>query len=190
MEHPHLGTQRGCEEAMIAAGPGARATDGWGPQALDAIRAARREFQDNNAAHRDDWIRSNEYFYDGLKRVLQFIVEPGKRVLEVRCETGHILFSVMPAYGVGVEIGDAMVEYARQQHPDLHFVKSEPEDLDLQEKFDYIIFNHIFDTIDILSAFERLRQHCTSETKVIVVNYNHLWQPILQLASRFGLRSK
>jgi SAM-dependent methyltransferase len=164
--------------------------ESWGPQALDEMRAARREFQDSHAAHRDDWIRSNEYFYSSLKRVLQFIVEPCKRVLDVRCETGHILASLMPSYGVGVEIGDGIVEYARQQHPELQFVRSEPEQLDLQEKFDYIIFNHIFDTVDILSAFERLRQHCTSDTQLVVINYNHLWQPILQLASRVGLRSK
>jgi hypothetical protein len=174
---------------MIAAEPG-HAKDNWGPQALDEIRAARREFQDRNTAHRDDWIRSNEYFYSSLKRVLQFIVEPCQRVLEVRCETGHLLASVLPSYGVGVEIGDAIVEYARQQHPELQFVKSDPEQLDLQEKFDYIIFNHIFDTVDILSAFERVRQHCTNDTRLIVINYNHLWQPILQLASKIGLRSK
>jgi SAM-dependent methyltransferase len=175
---------------MIAAQPGMRAKESWGPQALEETRAARREFQDSHAAHRDDWIKSNEYFYYSLKHLLQFIVEPGKRVLEVRCETGHILASVMPSYGVGVEIGDAMVEFARQQNPDLHFFRSEPEQLDLQGKFDYIIFNHIFDTVDILSAFERLRQHCTSDTQLIVINYNHLWQPILQLASKIGLRSK
>lgn len=177
---------------MIAAeqGTGARAKESWGPEALEEIRRARREFQDGIAANREDWIRSNEYFYHHLKRVLQFIVESGKRVLEVRCETGHFLASVTPAYGVGVEIGEAMVEDARRQHPDMHFVRCDPEELDLHETFDYIIFNHIFDTVDILSAFERVRQHCTSDTLVIVINYNHLWQPILQFASKIGLRSK
>jgi len=67
---------------------GTRAKESWGPEALEEIRRARREFQDGIAANREDWIRSNEYFYHHLKRVLQFIVESGKRVLEVRCETG------------------------------------------------------------------------------------------------------
>jgi len=175
---------------VIAVGQDGNVTENWGPQALEEIRRARREFQDGIAAHREDWVRSNKYFYDCLKRVLRFVVEPGKRVLEVRCETGHFLASLMPAYGVGVEISEAMVGYARLQHPELQFVKSEPEELDLHEKFDYILFNHIFDTVDILSAFERIRQHCTSDTQLIVINYNHLWQPILQLASMIGLRSK
>jgi hypothetical protein len=175
---------------MIATEQEPRAKESWGPQALEEMRAARRAFQDAVAAHRDKWIHSNEYFYDCLKRVLQLIVEPGTRVLAVRCETGHLLASVVPSYGVGVEIGDAMVNCASTQHPDLHFVKSEPEDLDLGEKFDYILFDHIYDTVDVLRAFEKVRQHCTSETQVIVINCNHLWQPILQLASKIGLRSK
>src|SRR6266481_2218329 len=108
---------------MIATGPEVRAQEGWGPGALSEVREARRRHQQAIAPRRDEWIRSNGYFYDRLKRVLQFIVEPGKRVLEVRCETGHLLASVMPAYGVGVEIGEAMVEYARLRHPELHFVK-------------------------------------------------------------------
>ena len=165
-------------------------TESWGPQALEETRRARSAFQDNIAASRDKWIQANEYFYDCLKRVLQHIVEPGKRVLAVRCQTGHLLASVLPEFGVGVEIGDAMVEYARAQHPTLQFVKCDPEALELHEPFDYVVFDHIFDTVDILRAFERIRLHCTSETRIIVINYNHLWQPILQFASRVGLRSK
>lgn len=160
-----------------------------GPQALSRIREARRRHQDATAGRRDDWIRSNRYFYDRLKRLLRFIVEPGKRVLDVRCETGHLLASVMPSYGVGVEIGEAMVSHAREQHPHLRFIQAEPEELELDEKFDYILFNHIFDTVDILRSFERVRQHCTGDTRLVVISYNHLWQPILELASKAGLRS-
>ena len=126
---------------MIATEQETRASQNWGPQALDELRRSRREFQDAHATQRDNWIRSNEYFYDSLKRVLQLIIEPGKRVLHVRCETGHLLAAVVPEYGIGVEIGQVMVDYAATQHPDLHFLKSDPEDLGLNEKFDYIIFD-------------------------------------------------
>jgi hypothetical protein len=162
----------------------------WGPRALDEMREARRAFQDAVAPRRDHWIRSNRYFYNGLKRLLQFVVEPGKRVLAVRCQTGHLLASVKPSYGVGVEIGDVMVARAAQLHPDLHFVQSEPEKLSLGEKFDYILFDHIFDTVDILRAFEFVRAHCTPDTRLIIFNYNQLWEPILEVASKVGLRSK
>ena len=175
---------------MITTQNDAPAAQSWGPRALDDMREARRAFQDGVAPERDDRIRSNKYFYDGLKRLLQFIVEPGKRVLAVRCQTGHLLASVEPSYGVGVEIGEVMVARAAEQHPGLHFVRCDPEKLALGEKFDYILFEHIFDTVDILRAFESLREHCTPDTRLIIFNYNQLWEPILELASKAGLRSK
>jgi SAM-dependent methyltransferase len=166
-----------------------RVAQNWGPDALAEVRQARRQHQEAVAERRERWIRSNSYFYDRLARVLKFIVEPNKRVLDLRCETGHLLAELKPSYGVGVEISDAMVGCARALHPDLDFVRCDPEELALDETFDYILFNHIFDTVDILRAFERIRMHCAPETRIVVINYNHLWQPILELATKLGLRS-
>lgn len=167
-----------------------RATENWGQRALLQLREERERQQDAAAERRDDWIRTNEYYYRRLERVLRYVVEPNKRVLEIRCQTGHLLASVLPAYGVGVEISRAMVERARTNYPELEFVHAQPEELELNEKFDYILFSHIFDTIDILRAFERVRSHCASHTRLVVINYNYLWQPIVELASKLGLRSR
>jgi len=175
---------------MIAEEMQVEKTAGWGPEALQEVRRARREHQQETAPEREKWIRANRYFYDRMKRMLRFIVEPQKRVLDLRCETGDQLAALEPSRGVGVEISDAMVEVARRLHPELEFVKSDVEGLALNETFDYIIFNHIFDTVDVLSAFERIRQHCTRETQVVVINYNHLWQPLLSWASKIRLRAK
>ncbi len=161
----------------------------WGPDALRASREARRRRQGELAATRDRWVRSNRYFYDRFKRLLRFIIEPSKRVLEIRCQTGHLLASVEPAYGVGVEISERLVAVAQQNYPNLHFVTSDPEDLQLDETFDYVIFSHLFDTVDVLGALRRARHACQSHTRLIVCNYNPLWQPFLELASRLGLRA-
>lgn len=158
-------------------------------EALDSRRDARRAHQEALAANRDRWVRSNRYFYDRLKRLLRYIVEPGKRVLEVRCQTGHLLASVAPGYGVGVDISDSLVGMAQQNYPELRFIRADPEDFDLDEHFDYILLSHIFDTVDILKAFENAHRHCTADTRLIVINYNPLWQPILEFASKIGLRA-
>jgi hypothetical protein len=175
---------------VIASDPKEQTTEAWGVGALKAVREARRAQQEAIAPRRDKWIRANSYFYGRLKRLLRFIVEPHKRVLEVRCQTGHLLASVDPSYGVGVEISNAMVACAQKQNPGLHFMECDPEDLALGETFDYILFSHIFDTVDILRALERLRQHCTPETQLVIINFNYLWEPILELASKLGLRSR
>ncbi|HLH03926.1 MAG TPA: glycosyltransferase [Bryobacteraceae bacterium] len=165
------------------------APEAWGTEALKQSRRLRREHQDKLAANRDRWIESNRYYYDRLKRMLRYIVEPGKRVLEIRCQTGHLLGSVDAAYGVGVDISDELIGIAQRNHPHLRFVRSEPEELELGETFDYIILSHIFDTVDIQKTFESVRRHSTTDTRLIVINYNPLWQPILELASKTGLRA-
>lgn len=101
-----------------------------------------------------------------------------------------MLAAVRPSRGVGVEISDTMVECAYRQHANLYFVKSDPEALELNETFDYNLFNHIFDTVDILRALERIRRHCTPETRIVVINYSQLWEPVLEIASKIGLRSQ
>lgn len=161
----------------------------YGPEALTASREERRRFQDTIAAKRDQWIRSNRYFYETLQRVLRFIVEPGKKVLEVRSQTGHLLAAVEPSMGVGVEISDKLVAIAQANYPDLRFVTAVPEELNLNETFDYVILSHVFDMVDILSALESVRSHCTDETRLVVINYNQLWQPLLEWASKLKLRT-
>jgi len=175
---------------MITTEPQLDRDANWGLPALQQIREARRRHQESAAGQRSKWIHANKYFYGRLQRLLQFIVEPGKRVLELRCETGDFLACTQPGYGVGVEISDAMAARAEAEHPELRFLRSDPEDLDLRETFDYILFNHIFDTVDILRAFERVRSHCTAETLLVIINYNHFWQPILELATKLRLRSR
>jgi SAM-dependent methyltransferase len=161
----------------------------WGVAALQSSRQARRELQDSIAEKRDRWIERNRYYYGCIKRMLRFIVEPGKRILEVRCQTGGLLESVEPSFGVGVEISEKLVEVARKNHPDLNFICTDPEDLVLGEKFDYVIFGHIFDTVDILAALDRVKAHCAQSTRIVIINYNHFWEPVLELASSIGLRS-
>jgi glycosyl transferase family 2 len=175
---------------MIETEPELQNASRWGPPALEQVREARRRHQESIAPRRSKWIRANKYFYGRIQRLLQFIVEPAKRVLELRCETGDFLACTKPAYGVGVDISDAMVAQAKTEHPGLRFLKGEPEQFELHETFDYILFDHIFDTVDILHAFERVRAHCHAGTKLIVINYNHFWQPVLEVATKLRLRSR
>ena len=144
---------------------------------------------ENIALKRDRWIERNRYYYGRIKRLLRFIIEPQKRVLEVRCQTGGLLAAMEPSYGVGVEISQKLVDVAHKNHPDLNFICADPEDVALGEKFDYVIFGQIFDTVDILAALNRIRVHCTQDTRLLIINYNHLWEPVLELASSLGLRS-
>lgn len=164
-------------------------TPAWGLEALRTSRDARRKLQDSIAKKRDQWIRDNSYYYDRIKRLLRFIIERRKRVMELRCQTGHLLAAIEPSFGLGAEISESMVAVAREQHPELEFIQCDPEDVDVGREFDYIIVSHIFDTVDIHTTLDRVRAHCNPDTRVVVINYNQLWEPVLRLAGSLGLRS-
>jgi SAM-dependent methyltransferase len=160
----------------------------WGPEALALRNRRNREHQASVAASRPGWIRRNAYYYSCLKRLLRHLVEPGKRVLNVRCQTGFLLDAIEPSYGVGVEISPEMVEVARTEHSRFQYEEAFPEDYIPREKFDYILLCDIGDTVDVQKTLQRLHAGCDRHTRLIIYSYNDLWEVVLRLAQRVGLK--
>jgi SAM-dependent methyltransferase len=160
----------------------------WGPEALALRNRRNREHQASVAAGRSKWIRRNKYYYACLRRLLRHLVEPGKRVLNIRCQTGFLLDALDPACGVGVEISPEMVEVARAAFPRFQYEEAFSEDYIPREKFDYILVCDIGDTVDVQKTLQRLHAACEPHTRVIIYSYNDLWEPIVRLATSLGLK--
>jgi SAM-dependent methyltransferase len=160
----------------------------WGPEALALRNRRNREHQASIAASRPQWIRRNAYYYACLKRLLRHLVEPGKRVLNIRCQTGFLLDALEPSYGAGVEISPEMVEVARAAYPRFHYEEAFPEDYIPREKFDYILLCDIGDTVDVQQTLQRLHAACDRHTRLIVYSYNDIWELILRLGQRLRLK--
>ena len=59
------------------------------------------------------------------------------------------------------------------------------------KKYDYVIINNLVgDLEDVQKELSRLLVYCNKETRIVITYYNHLWEPILKLASFLGLRNK
>jgi len=55
--------------------------------------------------------------------------------------------------------------------------------------YDYLILNNLIgDLFDIQSSLELLHKYCHPKSRIIITYYNHLWAPVLNLASLLGLR--
>ncbi len=160
----------------------------WGPAALAADQKTKRSHMDRFAQARQTWIHRNRYFYNKVKRLLRFIIEPQKKVLNIRCQTGHLLAAIDPSQGVGVEISREMIDVAKEKHPQFEFVQSDSEEYQPGEKFDYILFSDVSDTVDLQKSFMNLKQACFPHTRLVIYTYNHLWRPLLILGDRLGLR--
>jgi SAM-dependent methyltransferase len=169
-------------------------TEMWGVAALDQRRRRTQDHLAEIAPRRESWIKHNRYYYDLLGRLLRFLVEPQKKVLSVRCGTGNLLAAVKPSDGKGVDICAEIVEIAQQRNPSFHFAVALPDKDEFLrafgpgEKFDYILFNDIGDTVDVLQAFRNLKPLCQRHTRVLVTTYNHLWEPLVTFAEWTGMK--
>ncbi len=167
----------------------------WGPAALEERRRRTAEHQAKLAGTRRYWIDRNLYFYNLLSRLLQFLIEPAKSVLSIRCSAGDLLAATRPSRGVGVEISEQMIAVAKQRWPNFIYKVAFPDSDELlaqfegsSQTFDYIMFSEIDDTVDVQRAFQNLRHLCHRHTRLIIVTYNYLWEPLVSLAEKLGLK--
>lgn len=155
-----------------------------------AYQAQRRALFDRLAPGRDRFKARRRYYYKNIGAFLQFLVPPGQRVLQVGCGTGDLIDAVKPALGVGLDFSAGMLRIARCKFPHLHFVQGDAHTCTLFGTFDYIILSDLVgDLEDVQEAFMQLRPLAGPQTRVIITYYNHLWEPILRLAERLGLKS-
>lgn len=150
-------------------------------------------FYDNLGERRLTWNRRFSYYRQKLKRFIRYLVPPGARVLDIGCGAGDVISAVEPREGVGVDCSQAMVDLSRREHPGLRFTRGFAESLDQTDipdgPYDYItLINVIGEMADIGEAFRQVHRYCASHTRVIIVQYNYLWEPICRLAGRLGLK--
>ena len=150
-----------------------------------------RECFDRLADERDEWISRNSFFHEDDRNYMRFLVPEGLRVLELGCGTGEILHALQPSRGVGVDFSGPTIQAAQAKHPELEFVLGDIEDLTVLEKlegpFDIIVLSDTIGYLDDCHAlFASLHSLCTAETRLIVVYYSHLWEPVLKIAEWLG----
>jgi SAM-dependent methyltransferase len=156
-------------------------------------KTAIRDVADTWATRRNAFIERNKAFHDDEIRYLRFVIPEGARVLEVGCGTGQLLAALRPARGVGVDLSEKMIAVARTDFPHLEFVIGDIEDPAVVESlggpFDAIV---IADTIGLLedcqSTLAGLHRLCHPDTRLVIAYHSYLWEPILKLAERTGLR--
>ena len=148
-----------------------------------------KKYFDQMAPWRDKWKKKSRYYYNHLENFISFLVPENKRVVEIGCGTGDLLFKLNPSYGLGVDISEKMIELARQKNsnPKIEFKPGTIDDID--GLFDYIILSDLIGYLpDIEELFRKLSQIMHPQSKLIITQYSQLWEPLLNLASNAGLR--
>jgi SAM-dependent methyltransferase len=166
--------------------------------AAQTIGPRKQAFRDHAEASSGEQYRGGKYNgayrADDLK-FTQFLIPPGKRILELGCGRGDLLATLQPSYGVGIDFSPKTVARAKELHPDLHFVLGDAEDADtlasIEGPFDYILLADtigLFDDID--GTLKLLHDLSSPSTRLVVVYYSHLWEPVLKLAELLKFKSR
>ncbi|UCE60908.1 MAG: glycosyltransferase [Phycisphaerales bacterium] len=157
------------------------ARPGLAPDDAERWQATIRDFYDRTGpCRREGW---KYYYYERIKKRLAGIVEPGSRVLDIGCGDGGLLASLKPAVGVGIDLSGRSIAEARKRHPQLRFSQMRGEDLRrFGDTFDYvIIFQTLGEIYDLRTLLESLQSVCHARTRLLIVHYSRVWQPILKL---------
>jgi SAM-dependent methyltransferase len=155
-------------------------------------RARRIAGLDRVAEQREQALARHGYYARHLERLVNSLVTPHSRVLEVGCGLGDLLASLPASRAVGIDISPRMIERAKSRHPELDLWVADVERDPLPEgPFDAIILSDaigLFDDIQI--ALERLRPLLAERGRIIVTYYNFLWEPVLKVAEALGQKTR
>ena len=142
------------------------------------------------AGQENKWARRANTYYRYLTKLVKKLVPSPQRVLEIGSGSGDLLSELAPTDGVGVDISPGMVDLASARHPELTFRCADAESLDSDEPFDTVLMVNLIGVLDdVYAALQRTQRVLQPRGRLVIVYYNHLWEPILRLASTFGLRA-
>jgi len=156
------------------------------PDPFQARREQTSEAQRVLAGQRSDWIRKSSYYYDLIRRALAFFVEPGGKVLSIRCQTGWMLEAVRPREGVGQEITPEMVAVAQRQNPAYRYEVGFADTHRIEGLFDSILVADPGEIADFQQALENLRANCHRASRLFLYTYNPVWESVLKIGVRLG----
>ncbi len=152
-----------------------------------------RKFYDGVGERQLVWNRRYRYYREKITQLVRHFVRPGSRVLDVGCGIGDLLAALEPSEAVGIDCSLEMIKVARDRHAGITFITGFAEHLDDSTiptgPYDYItLINTIGEMADIGTALRRLHRFCSAETRIIIVQYNYLWEPLHRLAATLRLK--
>lgn len=149
------------------------------------------DYFESTAHKRDKWKKRNKFYQKTIEKQFAFIIPEGATVLELGSATGDLLNAVKPGRGIGVDFSPTMIELASQKYPHLEFHLANAITFQPGTAIDYIIVSDLITSLwDIQLFFRNIRSYVTPRTKIIISSYNYIWEPVLKLGEKLGLKAK
>lgn len=115
--------------------------------------------------------KTYNYYHTRIKKTFSFIIPPNKKILFFGSNSKEILAPLRPAKVISI--------------------KTDYQSYIPKEKFDYIILNGALgQSTDMLQVLKHLLRACHPSTRILIYQYNYLWQWILSIAENLNLKRK
>ncbi len=131
------------------------------------------------------------YIKAEVVRLIQRVIVPNSRILDIGCGDGGILHQLQAANAHGIDIDHDAITKARDSIPNFTFVTESIEAFEPPpgQAFDYILLSGVVEQLeDIHSVFQKLHSFAARETRLVIVSYSRVWQPIIRLAELLHVR--
>jgi ubiquinone/menaquinone biosynthesis C-methylase UbiE len=148
----------------------------------------RSSYWDRVALRQDRKRGWGGYYHRRLTEIYRSLISPGQRVIELGCGVGDLLAALTPSYGIGVDFSAAMIDLARERHPELNFIQADIHELNLTESFDVVILSDLLNDVwDVQTVLEKAAALATPQSRIILNSYSRLWEIPLWIAQHLGL---
>jgi len=135
--------------------------------------------------------RINAYYWQEISDYISYFSHEDSSVLEIGCGNGDLLASIPASAKTGIDFSNTFIEWAKERHPDasIEFLVMDANQITLTARYDLIIVSNLIGYVDdIQHIFNQIRKCCHESTKIIVQYYNTLWEPVIRLAEKTGLK--
>lgn len=139
----------------------------------------------------DKFKERNYYYYAALKELYCQLIPDAKnkRILEIGCGTGALITYLKPKHGVGIDASKNMIKIAMKKNKKIKFEVMSIENIKIKERFDYILLADVIEHLpNIDEAIKNLNKISDKDSIIVLSMANVLWEPLLILAEKFGLK--
>lgn len=135
--------------------------------------------------------KRHSYYWNDITFYCDYFSHETSSVLEIGCSTGDLLNEIRAKTKTGIDFSPTIIAEAKQRFPDIDFRVMDAENITLDKKYDLVIISNLIGYVeDVQAVFEQVKKVCHEHTKVIVSYHNQIWEPLLRMGEKLGLKTK
>ena len=92
---------------------------------MSARKKMINDFFNSPKLNRDKWLKRGKTFHAEDIRFLKEIIPEKSNILELGCGNGHLLSSLKPNYGLGIDFSKRLIKEAKKKYSELNFIEAD-----------------------------------------------------------------